>query len=233
MPSGVTPVGAPSASANFSDNTREDLYFIGSDGNCYHKHYNSGWSGWENLGTPSGTTLVGSPAAASWYSNRFDVYVTGNNGTVYRQYWTISSGWSGWVSQGGFTSDAPASCTWGNNRLDAYVLSASGGIYHQFWDGSEFVPSQTTWEQDLPETTAEFGLGACCWGTGRIDLFADIGTTIVHNWYDGGWKSDWSESHTPPVRPNSGPGAASWGVNRIDVVVLGSDGKCYHTDWGL
>ena len=116
----------------------------------------------------------------------------------------------------------PASCTWAANRLDAYVVGSNNQIYHQYWNGSAFVPSQTGWQEDLPETTTSYGVAVCTWGVNRQDMFVNTGSTIAHNWYNSGWNGNWNETHTPPVTPVSAPAASSWGVNRIDVVVLGS-----------
>ena len=226
----VAPAGGPGASANMNVANRMDAYIVGTDGNCYHQYWTgSSWSAWENLGAPSGTTLVGTPSATSWGSGRYDVYCRDAGNHVYRKYY--SSGWSGWISQGGTIVGDPSSCTWAANRLDAFVIGTDNQIWHQYWNGSAFVPSPTSWQLDsgLPQTISpQYGLGACCWESGRIDLFANTGSTIAHNWYSGGWDSDWYETITPPVTPVSAPAASSWGANRIDLFVLGSDGKCYH-----
>jgi len=232
----VAAAGAPSASANVSTNGREDVYFIGTDGNLYHKYYNTGsWSSsWENIGTPSGTTLVGSPAATSWAAGRYDVYVRAANHTIYHVFKTSDGGsWSGWQNQGGSVTNDLGSCAWGPNRLDGFSLGlSSGALWHQYWDGS-WHPTETSWVQDLPETFVKYGVGATSWAVGRIDLFAVTGSTIGHNWYSGNWVSDWSETHTPPATPISAPSAACWAVGRMDMFVLGSDGKCYRTYWGF
>ena len=232
LPSGVTPAGGPGASANLAQPNRLDDYIIGTDGNCYHQDWQSGWSAWQSLGHPSSTTLVGTPSASSWAPGRVDVYCKGADNAVYRNYWTASTGWAGWIAQGGSIVGDPASVTWAANRLDAYVLGTDNQIWHQYWNGSAFVPSQTTWQQDLPETTAQYGLGITTWGVNRQDIFVNTGSTIAHNWYNGSWNGNWNETHTPPVTPVSAPSASSWGVDRIDVIVLGSDGKCYHTYYG-
>ena len=232
LPSGVTPAGGPGASANLLQPYRLDDYIIGTDGNCYHQDWQSGWSAWQSLGHPSSTTLVGTPSATSWAPGRVDVYCKGADDAVYRDYWTASTGWVGWIAQGGTIVGDPGSCTWAANRLDAYVVGTDNQIYHQYWDGSEFIPGQTDWRQDLPEITTQYGVGVSTWGVNRQDMFVNTGSTIAHNWFNDGWHGNWNETHTPPVAPVSAPSAVSWGVDRIDVVVLGSDGKCYHTYYG-
>jgi hypothetical protein len=233
LPSGVTPAGGPGASANLLQPYRLDDYIIGTDGNCYHQDWQGGWSAWQSLGHPSSTTLVGTPSATSWAPGRVDVYCKGADNAVYRDYWTASTGWSGWIAQGGTIVADPASFTWAANNLDAYVVGTDNQIYHQYWDGSAFIPGPTTWQQDLPEITTQYGVAVSTWGVGRQDMFVNTGSAIAHNWYNYGWNGDWDETITPPVAPISAPSAVSWGVDRIDVVVLGSDGKCYHTYYGL
>jgi hypothetical protein len=238
----MAPTNAPAASANNAVAGREDLYYIGADGNLYHQYYSSGWqpgglNTWDNLGAPSGVTLVGSPSAASWGAGEYDVYARGANHTVYHAYSTDGSTYT-WMSQGGSVTNDVACGSWGLNRLDGYALgTGSGALWHQYWDGSVWHPTQSTWQQDIPETDAKYALGACSWATNRIDLF-DVdkatGTNVGHVYFnESGWHGDWSETHTPPATPISAPCATSWGVNRIDSFVLGSDGKCYHLYWGL
>ncbi len=232
LPTGVTPAGGPGASANALQPNRLDDYIIGTDGNCYHQDYQSGWSAWQSLSHPAGTTLVGTPSATSWAPGRVDVYCKGADNAIYRDYWTAATGWAGWIAQGGTTIADPASFTWAANSLDAYTVGTDDQIWHQYWTGSTFIPSATTWQQDLPEITTTNGVAVSTWGIGRQDMFVNTGSAIAHNWYNYGWNPAWTETLTPPVAPVSAPSAVSWGLDRIDVVILGSDGKCYHTYYG-
>lgn len=236
----VAPSGAPGASANNTVAGREDIYYIGTDGNLYHQYYSagSGWqpsiSTWNNLGAPAGAVLVGSPSATSWAAGRYDVYVRASNNGVYHAYSGDGINYT-WTFQGGSVTNDVASESWGANRLDGYALGTGNGeIWHQYWDGSAWNPTATTWAQNLPETNAKYALGAASWGPGRIDLFDNNGSTIGHIWYDNGaWNGNWSQTLTPPATPVSGPCATSWVVNRVDAFVLGSNGDCYHVYWGL
>ncbi len=233
----VAPSGAPGASANNGVANREDIFYIGTDGNLYHQYYNGGWqpsiSTWSNIGAPAGVTLVGSPSATSWAANRYDVYARGTDHTVYHAYSSDGTTWN-WTDQGGSVTNDVASESWGPNRLDGYALgTGSGAIWHQYWDGS-WHPSGTTWAENTPETNAKYAIGASSWGTNRIDLFDNNGSTVGHVWFDSdlSWHGDWTQTFMPPVTPVSAPCATCWGVNRLDVFVLGSDGKCYHLYWG-
>jgi GxGYxY sequence motif in domain of unknown function N-terminal/GxGYxYP putative glycoside hydrolase C-terminal domain len=232
----VAPVGAPGASANVNFPSREDIYYNGTDGNLYHQWWSNGtWSAWLSLGAPSGVKLLGSPSALSWGAGRFDVFVRGNDGNIWHIYDINYSSWSSWEGHGqnaaGAVTNDVAACTWGVNRLDLYTLGQGNGqIYHQYWAGSGWKPSISTWQQDLPETTAN-GLGASSWGISRIDLFANAGSDIAHSWYSEWTWPGWSETLTPPATPEMSPCAASWLPNRLDMFVVGSDGKCYH-NWG-
>src|SRR6202042_1559389 len=128
------------------------------------------------------------------------------------------------IAQGGTTIANPASFTWAANSLDAYTVGTDDQIWHQYWDGSTFIPSATTWQQDLPEITTTNGVAVSTWGIGRQDMFVNTGSAIAHNWYNYGWNPTWNDTLTPPVAPVSAPSAVSWGLDRIDVVILGSDG---------
>ncbi len=232
LPTGVTPAGGPGASANLAQPYRLDDYIIGTDGNCYHQDWQGSWSAWQSLGHPSSTNLVGTPSATSWAPGRVDVYCKGADNAVYRDYWTASTGWSGWIVQGGNIIGDPASVAWAPNNLDAYVVGTDDQIWHQYWNGSSFIPSQTTWQQDLPEITTTNGVAVSSWGFGRQDIFVNTGSAIAHNWYNYDWNANGETLPTLPVTPVSAPSAVSWGLDRIDVVILGSDGKCYHTYYG-
>ncbi|WP_083808984.1 GH25 family lysozyme [Pedosphaera parvula] len=232
LPNGLTVAGAPAASANNGVSGREDLYCIGSDGNCYHDWWGTGtgWAGWQNLGAPSGVTFVGAPAATSWAAGRYDVIAVGNNKVTYHNYWTSSTGWAGWQSLGGSTPYDPTAVSAASNWLDVFVAGTSAGtVFHQYWhDGSGW----TGYLQDLPQISTSYGLGASSWGSQRMDLFANSGGTIHHIWYNGSsWAPNWNESH-PGVTATSAPCATSWGNNRIDVFVIGSDNACWHMVWG-
>ena len=242
----MAPTNGPAASANNAVANREDLYYIGADGNLYHQYYDGAWepsgvNSWNEIEAPAGVTLVGTPSASSWGAGEYDVYARGTDNHVYHAYSTDGITYS-WDDQGGTTTNNVASCSWGTNRLDAFAIGTGNGqLWHQYWNGS-WHPSQTTWQQDIPETSTEYALGACCWGTNRIDLFDNTGSAIGHAWYDfattngsPAWVGQWTQTFTPPtgVTLVSAPCATSWAPNRIDVFVLGSDGKCYHLYFGI
>ncbi len=242
----MAPTNGPAASANNAVANREDLYYIGADGNLYHQYYDGAWepsglNSWDEIAAPSGVTLVGSPSASSWGAGEYDVYARGSDNHIYHAYSTDGNTYT-WMDQGGTTTNDVASCSWGANRLDAFAIGTGNGkLWHQYWNGS-WHPSQTSWQQDIPETNTDYALGACCWGTNRLDLFDNTGSAIGYAWYDfattngnPAWVGQWTQTFALPgtVTPVSAPCATSWAPNRIDVFVLGSDGKCYHLYWGI
>jgi GH25 family lysozyme M1 (1,4-beta-N-acetylmuramidase) len=229
LPSGVTVAGAPAASANGGVPGREDLYAIGSDGNCYHDWWatGSGWAGWQNLGHPTGVNFVGSPSATCWAAGRFDVVAVGSDKATYHNYWTASTGWAGWEDLGGSTTYEPTAVSAASNWLDLFV-NGGGSVFHNYWhDGSGW----TGWQQNVPNITTSYGYGASSRGSQRMDLFCNASGTVHHIWNNGnGWAANWNETH-PGVTATSAPCATSWDANRVDVFVIGSDHACWHMAW--
>lgn len=68
---------------------------------------------------------------------------------------------------------------------------------------------------------------ACCWATGRIDIFwRGEGDTLQHRWYNGEWGTQ--------VLPGTISGdvtACSWGPNRIDLFWREPTGSLHHKTW--
>jgi hypothetical protein len=83
---------------------------------------------------------------------------------------------------GGNIAAAPAVTSWGENRIDVFVQGTDGAVYHKAWDGSQWIPSETDWENlgggitDSPS--------AVSWGADRLDVFAR-GTdgAVYHKFY--------------------------------------------------
>jgi len=78
---------------------RLDVFVEGSNGALYHRWYNGGWSGWQNLGG----VLTSSPGAISKSAGTIDVFVRGGDGALWGRSYASSSanGWGAWSELGG------------------------------------------------------------------------------------------------------------------------------------
>ena len=136
---GVATSSPAAVSWPFASYLREDVFVRGSNGALYWKYYQSGWSGWHNLGgqLASGT----GPAACSWNAGRLDVFVEGTNGALWHK-WTTNSGatWSGWESLGGKLTASPAATWWvggpTNHSIQVFVRGSDGAVWQKYWNGS-------------------------------------------------------------------------------------------------
>ncbi|HEY9657781.1 MAG TPA: hypothetical protein V6C65_04895, partial [Allocoleopsis sp.] len=62
----------------------------GNDNALWHKWWNNGWFGWENLGGD----FSSSPNAISWGTGHLNVFVKDNSGTVWQTWWN-NDHWGG------------------------------------------------------------------------------------------------------------------------------------------
>jgi hypothetical protein len=85
---------------------------------------------------PAGGRLT----AISRDPDQLDVFVCGNDGIVYTEWWTTGadcSGLNGWRPIGGFfPAGAPVAVASRNpNQLDLFVLGSDGIVYTSWWTG--------------------------------------------------------------------------------------------------
>jgi hypothetical protein len=153
---------------------------------------------------------IRTPNAVSWGTNRVDVFVRGTDNNVH-----INSSddagvhWYGWGFLGrGATNNTTdvagvSAVAWGPNRLDVFTREATT-LYYKAWTGTNWYPSQTTWENlgfMASYVTAHPPLPVS-WGPSRIDLFYYHGNaqpgqpntmTLYHKWTNG---NGWGPSNT-------------------------------------
>lgn len=98
---GVAMTGDPCAIQ--AQDGRIEFFFVGADGNLWHRWMQSiygSWSNWENLGN-GGSALTGSPANARTADGRIELVVRGADGNIWHRWQTVpNSGWSGWENLG-------------------------------------------------------------------------------------------------------------------------------------
>ncbi len=138
---GFFPVGAPvTAVARTANNL--DLFVAGGDGRIYTSWWSAGvdWSGvnnnWRSIGGifPTGTQVT----ALARTQNNLDLFVTGNDGSVYTSWWVAGRDWSGingWMSlKGTFPTSATVSAAARtSNNLDLFVTGKDGRVYTTWW----------------------------------------------------------------------------------------------------
>jgi hypothetical protein len=122
--------------------------------------------------------------------------------------------------------------SWGSGRLDTFVVgSADRRAYHKAWDGSEWAPSETSWEahggafQTAPV--------AISWGPNRVDVFGQsTDNAYYHQAWDGAqWQpgiASWEFHGGGFIGP---PAVASWASGHLDIFGRGTDGAMYHQAW--
>ncbi len=132
---GSSPVAGSSSSnssVTLNPNNGEVYGFaIGSNGHLYNRSHLSGWSSWQDLGSP-GVSLAGSPSA-TLNPNNGEVYAfaIGTNGHLY----DIShlSGWSSWqdLGNGGssFGGNPGVTLYPNNGEVYAFAIGTNGHLY--------------------------------------------------------------------------------------------------------
>ena len=147
---GQTPGGAlgPGLSAVAWDVGRLDVFATSSAGGVYHAYSNDpnpfNWDQFGNQPAPSNVSS-GALAAISWGPSRLDLYIVGDNGSVYHIAWG-GGPWLSWdspystpVPPGAGAARGPINASaWGVDRLDVYVSGTSTHWYHEASGGNAY-----------------------------------------------------------------------------------------------
>ena len=132
-PAGATLVGDVQVGANYLCN--QELYVTDSTGVTWHKFatpaQGSGWSDWASMGGP-GVGAHGSVSAGENPQNNQELFIVGNDNSVYHDYATpgLGSGWSEWSS----LEAPPGTITSTSVQVDTYpveklTVTSSAGVY--------------------------------------------------------------------------------------------------------
>jgi C1A family cysteine protease len=217
-----TVAGAPAVSAQ-SANTL-DLFFRGSDGALWWKHWDgTTWS----ASTSLGGVLTSDPTATSPGNGVVDVFVRGSDSAIWEKTTTNGgASWSGWNSLGGQipAGTVPSVCSWGSGRLDVFVQGTDGQLWWQWYTGT----SWSGW-QSLGGQLTSSAAAATAPGSSRIDVFVrgTDGAIWQRTTTNGG--SSWSgwTSRGGQIPVNTIPAACSWGSGRLDIFAKGTDGQLW------
>jgi hypothetical protein len=217
-----TVAGAPAVSTQNANSL--DLFFRGSDGALWWKHWNGAtWSASASLGG----VLTSDPAATSPGNGLIDVFVRGGDGALYEKTTTNGgTSWSYWSSLGGQipAGTVPSVCSSGAGRVDLFVQGMDGALWHKSYTGT----SWSGW-QSLGGVLTSSPAAATAAGSSRIDVFVRGGDGAIwqRTTTDGGgsWSGWTSRGGQIPV--NTVPAACSWGSGRLDLFVQGTDGQLW------
>lgn len=133
----------------------------------------AGWSEWEDLGG----VLTSAPAAVSWGPNRIDVFVRGQNNSLWHKWWD-GSRWSEWEDLGGgVITSGPGAASTASNRLEVFARGANNQLLFRTWNGITW----SGWRSLGGEITSE--PAAVSWGGNRLDVFArGLNNHLWHIW---------------------------------------------------
>ncbi|GAA0929800.1 hypothetical protein [Virgisporangium aurantiacum] len=152
---GFFPRGAPlSVTSRHAGNL--DVFVTGNDGRVYTSWWYQGseWSGRHDNWRPIGGFFpAGAPVSAITKTpNSIDLFITGNDGRVYTEWWYEGSEWSGindnWRSIGGFfPAGAPVAATTKSSiSIDLFITGNDRRVYTSWWyNGSEWSGIHDNW----------------------------------------------------------------------------------------
>jgi hypothetical protein len=224
-----------------------DLFVVGNDGYVYTSWWSEGsvWSGsqdnWRRIGGifPAGARV----AAVARTPDNLDIFVCGNDGSVYTSWWSSQHDWSGvnnnWRSLGGFfpSGNQVTAVSRTSNNLDLFIVGNDGRVYTSWWSNTaDWSGVNNNWRSLgglFPPSTR---VAAVARTRTNLDLFTcgNDGHVYTSWWSD---KADWSGIHDNwrdiggvfPV------GAMVTAVARtaqnLDLFVTGNDNLVYTSWW--
>ena len=112
-----------------------------------------------------------------------------------------------------------------NNAPIKFSIQTIKGIEYAFFDALAGTYIVSAKPGVVPPVYSDPAVSS--WGKNRLDVFARVGKTLWHKWWDGAWH-DWVSLGGELT---SAPCAVSWGPNRIDVFAKGKDNALWHKWW--
>jgi hypothetical protein len=157
------------------------VFAVTPAGTLMQRTWNGSWGDWQNLGG----VLKGTPAV-TYHNDRFDVFGTGANGSMYQKTFVSGDGWGEWHSIGGDfkTGFGTAAVYDGDGDYHVFGINPDGILYQRTWNGS-----WGEWQNlggDLTGTPSVTEHGD------RFDVFAispSGGYAIYQKTFDDGWSS--------------------------------------------
>jgi surface antigen len=171
-------------------------------------------------GTGGGSTTLSKPASVV-FNGALNVFIRGNDGQIYQQYWN-GTNWTGYASIGGGIASDPDVIVH-NGALSVFARGNDGQIYNKYNNGSGW----TGWAS-MGNTTMK-GIPRVIQYGSEIDLFA-LGTDghpYKNTWQStsgwGGWSSmgDYMDSSPKPIVNGSS----------LSVIMRGTNNQTYVNTW--
>jgi len=243
---GTVPQGG-AISAIARDANKLDVFVVSNDGGVYTAAWdqnvsNGQWRGWWRIGTL--TARPGSPVTViSRDPKKLDVFVAGNDGTVYTAAWdqNVSNGqWRGWwnIQSGAIPAGGTVTAVSRDpNKLDVFIVGNDGGVYTAAWDQNVSEGHWRGWWRIL-NGVAKPGdpVAVVSRDPHKLDVFA-IGTdraiyTAAWDQYvlNAQWRG-WWRILTGVAGPGSGITAVARDANKLDVFIVGQDGGIWTAAW--
>ena len=199
---GFFPVAAPIAAVARNPN-QLDLFIGGNDGVVYTSWWTAGsdWSGVNNDWRPIGGFFpVAAPiAAVSRSPGQLDLFIVGNDGVVYTNWWTTASDWSGvnndWRPIGGFFPLAAPIAAVSRNpgQLDLFIVGNDGVVYTSWWTaGTDWSGANNNWRPIGGFFPAGATIAVVSRNPTQLDLFVVGNDGAVYTSWWAGPNTDWS-----------------------------------------
>ena len=170
-----------------------DLFVVGDDGKVCHSWWtqDSGWSGTKGWGSIGGAfssddkkTAMFTPgmeiSAVVRSADNLDVFIAGNDGSVYHSYWYTSGNWSGvndnWGTVPGtekFSANSQvAALSRSNSNLEVFICSADNKLSHAYWNqSSDWSSSDGNWDLISTPQQPEARVSAIARNPDSLDAF--------------------------------------------------------------
>ncbi|MGI8907637.1 MAG: N-acetylmuramoyl-L-alanine amidase [Candidatus Sumerlaeaceae bacterium] len=219
----------------YNDDGRQQLYFIGTDGNLYSRwqnNLNSGPWTWEGHGNP-GVTLRPGVATSTNEEGTQQIFVIGTNGNVYSKYQTmVNAGWSGWEAHGnpgvllqaGIATSANA-----DERQQFFAVGTDGNLYSKFQ--TTLNAGWSAWEAHGNGGSPLRGTLDAGWNQdGRQQVFATGTDGNLYSRYQGVLNAGpwyWEPHGNPGVSLADGVTANANADGRQEIFVTGTNGVMY------
>jgi hypothetical protein len=223
-----------------------DLFAVHGDGKVYTTYWNqaAGWNKeWFPVGKLSPFDVRQKVAVVSRTPQNLDLFIVGDNGTVYTTYWTQAGGWNAdWFPLPGATTfdvthQSVVAVSRAPGNMDLFAMHGDGKVYSTYWSqaggwsqGWFQVPGQMTFDAANQHVTAVSRSSV------NLDLYVIGGQNIVYSAYwngsGGGWSPEWGPVPGQPVpaiaaNPHPQVAVVSHGAHNLDVFVFGADGHAW------
>ena len=183
-----------------------DLFVVGSEGRVLHSWWtqDNGWSGLKGWGSIGGAfslndkkTALFTPgmeiSAVARSPDNLDVFVPGNDGSVYHSYWYTSEDWSGvndnWGTIPGteqFSANTKvAALSRSISNLEVFACSADNKLCRSAWDQKgDWSSSNGSWDLISTPQQPEARVSAIARNPSNVDAFiCDSDDRVRVVWY--------------------------------------------------